>query len=65
MTEVLSQPRPSRLERYRVVTDIPLLALSVAVIPLLLIELEGELSASVDHVIEWAYLAIWAVFVAD
>jgi voltage-gated potassium channel len=60
-----SQARAQALETYERVTELPLLALAVAIIPLLVLPLSFDLDATIEEAffaIDWA---IWAVFAVD
>ncbi|MGH2688679.1 MAG: ion transporter, partial [Actinomycetota bacterium] len=67
MTESVldSQPRARALERYRHLSEGPLLVLALLMIPLLLVPLVFALPSSVEEVFVATDYLIWALFAVD
>lgn len=57
--------RAAARERYRAATDLPLLVLAVAMIPLLAVPLVVDLRGSVERVVVTLDWLIWSLFAAD
>jgi hypothetical protein len=57
--------RRQRYERFAARTEIPMLVISVLLIPVVLMPLLEDLSSWSLSVLEWTAVAIWVVFAAE
>lgn len=57
--------RAERLNRYEKLSDLPLLVLSLCVIPLLAVEAFAGVEHAAEQTLNLTYAVIWGVFVAD
>jgi len=60
-----SDRRARALERYRQDTDLPLMVLSLCVIPLIAVEILGDLKPRAESGLQITYAMIWVAFLLD